>query len=135
MITATDEQVIDVMRAVVAEVGPGFVYERPAPSDTYGDVCMYVHTDDAGNPRPGCIVGHVLHRLGVPLDVLASHEKNGAMGMINALQARHVISMTETVRCMLHNMQSDSDDGRPWGAIVSENIEAYHRIKSGDVRF
>jgi len=50
---------LEVMREVVAEVGPGYVYGQ----------CRYV--DYEGTVRkPGCLIGRVLNRLGLPLETM-----------------------------------------------------------------
>ena len=69
-ITTNDQEVITTLRAVVAE-RPDYVYTNPFPDDA--GTCRYVHGD-----TPGCLVGHVLHRLGVPLEELSRHEGKNA---------------------------------------------------------
>lgn len=61
--------VLDTLRAVVDEAGPDFVY-RPRMLNGH-EVCVYVNPDTGA---PDCIGAHVLHRLGVPLPVLAAQE-------------------------------------------------------------
>jgi hypothetical protein len=67
----TKEDVIREMRAVVDEYGADYLYESPCDSNT----CVYAWKVD-GKITPSCIVGQVLHRLGLPDDVL--NELDGA---------------------------------------------------------
>lgn len=62
----TDNQVRDMLRTVVAE-NPDFVYEAPGGPDEVA--CKYVH-----DGAPSCLVGHVMSRLGLPLDILSANE-------------------------------------------------------------
>jgi hypothetical protein len=62
-------EVLSAMRKVVDE-RPDYVYR-----DHY-DTCRYVQTDDGQNLVPGCLVGQVMHRLGVPLDLMGSLRMN-----------------------------------------------------------
>lgn len=78
-ITVSGEKLINTIREV-ADEHPEYLYEAPADmleEVRYDAACFYVHTSPAG-PVCGCIVGHALHRLGVPLDELALHEGSGA---------------------------------------------------------
>lgn len=63
----TAQQVAETARAVVQEFGEGYVYTPPAddPRADEDGICLYVN-----DGKPSCIVGHIVHRLGVPLEVL-----------------------------------------------------------------
>lgn len=99
----TDQQVSDTLKAVVAEQ-PEYVYAKPAELKSPGnDRCLYVHGD-----KPGCGVGHVLHRLGVPLSFLAEYEGVGA----SILAVRLDLPWRASV--LLEHFQHAQDDGRPW---------------------
>jgi hypothetical protein len=72
-VNVTAEKVLETLREVVAE-RPDYVYEAPEGYTAgAGVTCFYVHGD-----VPGCVVGHVLNRLGVPLSDLALVEGRGA---------------------------------------------------------
>lgn len=63
----TQEDVNKVLGEIVAEYGKDFKYDRPG-RDVEGDPtgpCYYVHKDAEGTCRPGCIIGHLLFRLGL----------------------------------------------------------------------
>jgi hypothetical protein len=77
VIQTTLETIIRTAKDVVAE-SPDYTYEYPAhlpraESINSMSYCMYVHGD-----KPGCIVGHIMNRLGVSLDTLDVEEHNGA---------------------------------------------------------
>ncbi|MFI0211975.1 hypothetical protein ACH4OV_25305 [Streptomyces diastaticus] len=112
-IKVTPEQVLDVMREVVAEAGEEFVYEPP----TGLGVCLYVHRPHGGGASvPGCLVGQVLHRLGVPLDELTEHEAQLARTMAPKLvDAGEGADLLVTA---LDNAQAIQDGGHSWGAAL-----------------
>ena len=60
-------EVLAAMEEVVNEYGHDFVYTKPANSD----VCQYMHGE-----QPGCLIGHVLVRLGAHGEVLRIAEGN-----------------------------------------------------------
>jgi hypothetical protein len=117
-IKVTGDAVISTLREVAAE-RPDYVYEAPEAQREGLLYCFYVHNDgEAGVEVPGCIVGHVLHRLGVPLDSLAQHEGKGA----------HVVAeefleiqgdLTRDAEFALCEAQGNQDTGRPWGESVA----------------
>ncbi|MFD3361605.1 hypothetical protein ACFWW5_00695 [Streptomyces albidoflavus] len=112
-IKVTPEQVLDVMREVVAEAGEEFMYEPPGEIGT----CLYVHrTPGDAADVPGCLVGQVLHRLGVPLDELAEHEAERALTMvpefIDAGKHKGLLALA------LNRAQARQDLGYPWGAAL-----------------
>lgn len=109
----TDEDVVRTLREVVAE-RPGHVYARPEylPAGDNGLTCRYVHpSEDGSTSEPGCLVGHVLHRLGVPLWALANHEGSDADNVVSALH----LPLTGRTKMILCVAQSYQDEGRTWG--------------------
>lgn len=95
----TDEQVMTTLRAVVAE-RPDYVYEEIAGDDS----CLYVH-----NGAPSCLVGHVLFRLGLPLDVLSENE-GGSPGM-----SVREFGISHRAADVLDIAQARQDVGESWG--------------------
>lgn len=119
-IAVTDAQVIDMLKAVVAE-RPDYVYVAPEHqrTDDEGDQCFYVHTDENGsNPRPGCVVGEVLHRLGIPLDALSSWEGTGAFSITGMLFG----DLTLETREILGITQSWQDREHPWSVALENGL-------------
>ncbi|GLY55310.1 hypothetical protein [Lentzea sp. NBRC 102530] len=99
---------------LVAEFGEGYVYEPAGPADV--GFCKYVHGD-----VPGCIVGHMLHRHGVPLSDLRDFDYNGG----GSLAKGSVISnapdgwFTEEALPFLATLQYEQDMDRCWGEALA----------------
>ncbi|MFB7027159.1 MULTISPECIES: hypothetical protein [unclassified Streptomyces] len=109
----TDEIALAALRDVVAE-RPEFVYSAPdhMKREEDGVTCFYVHSDEDGSPvAAGCAIGVVLHRLGVPLEVLAKEEGGGAYGVT----WRFLPHLSRETRTKFSDMQNYQDDGAPWG--------------------
>jgi hypothetical protein len=112
-INVTAEKVLETLREVVAE-RPDYVYEAPEGYTAATWVAgFYVHGD-----VPGCVVGHVLNRLGVPLEHLALVEGRDAYKVADwflnitdpdgAMDVEHVLSVA----------QSRQDRGDSWGTAL-----------------
>ena len=114
-IKTTDEEVRKVLREFVAE-RPDYIYAAPPNIATLAPrfMCYYVHKDE-----PGCLIGHVLHKLGIPLEQLKALEHQGA-GKV-ADQCLEGISY-ETRR-FLTNAQGAQDEGMTWGAALNQEEE------------
>lgn len=101
------------------------------PSKTYGDgegTCYYVDgkfdpdgdVDEQDELRPGCIYGHALHELGIPLHELAQPRLNGSE--ISNVAAAYVdgwADASRTVRTAITDVQNSQDNGNTWGSAVS----------------
>lgn len=119
-ITVDEETVLQTLRDVVAEQ-PEYVYEAPehmqvatAPAN-----CFYVHTAKDGTETCGCVVGHVLNRLGVPLEEMKRYEGSSAYDMVDEL-----INTSESALLALDAAQGHQDIGTPWG-------ETLRRVEAG----
>ena len=95
----TDDQVRDMLRTVVAE-NPDFIYEPPGGPD---ESCKYVH-DDA----PSCLVGHVMSRLGLPLDILSAREG------VSPVQIGGALGISARAADALTAAQDWQDQGETW---------------------
>ncbi|MFE2075215.1 hypothetical protein [Streptomyces misionensis] len=101
------------LRDVVSE-NPEKVYKAPPAMPGAEDgSCFYVHVDEDGQEEPGCIVGTVLHRLGVPLAELKEKEGLGSTAAVRGLALRPSLSLT-TVG-VLRDIQMRQDRGASWG--------------------
>lgn len=121
MRTITRDDVLRVMREVVAEFGEDYVYQPPA-----GSTCVYVHLDEDGEACPSCIVAQVLHRLGVPLE--AFEEGLAAHAMVDQLnnqgwgityQAAVALSEAQRIQDAVTNIPAPVIDCT-WGAAYRE---------------
>lgn len=109
----TDELVTATLREVVAE-RPEYIYSSPeymGADDSTGG-CFYVHKDEDGSlVSAGCVVGTVLHRLGVPLERLVREEGVAAFSLIGKVAP----AVSTDVRNKLNAMQMSQDNKKPWG--------------------
>ncbi|MFD7552997.1 hypothetical protein ACFV0H_28620 [Streptomyces erythrochromogenes] len=109
----TDAVVIATLREVVAE-RPEYTYSAPEymENDEEGGRCFYVHKDEEGNPvSPGCVIGVMLHRLGVPLEWMEQLEARPASSLVGRLFP-HLSDRTVQA---LNMVQSHQDNGNEWG--------------------
>jgi hypothetical protein len=117
MIRVTDEQVLSTLRDVVRE-RPDNVYKVPEHM-TKGrghHPCYYVHIqEDGDNPEPGCVVGAVLARLGVPLERMADLEGGTARHVV----PRVISGISDTTTELLHAVQQKQDQDFAWGMAYS----------------
>lgn len=111
MIEVSDEDVLETLREVVAG-REEFVYETPGNDGR----CYYVHYSADGNKAPGCLVGHVLHRLGGSLTGMESAEFEEPSGASSAAG----IQLTYRSELALAMAQEAQDSGLPWGEALSE---------------
>lgn len=120
-ITVPAAKVLETLKAVASE-HPDYVYAAPAEM-TAGRVltCFYVHETDGDQDAPGCLIGRVLHELGVPLASLSSYEGTGAYSV-----AALVLDITGqpdeiagTIRA-LATAQDAQDNGATWGDALAE---------------
>lgn len=97
---------VRVVREIAAEQ-PDRVYERPRGTGIgIAPACLYAH-----GAEPGCIMGHVAIRLGVPIDVVQDWDGKG--GIATILKAH---SIQEGV--WLDEVQVRQDQGETWGDAV-----------------
>jgi hypothetical protein len=103
--------VLDAMRAVVAEQGPDFVYQPP-PED---GLCV-----NAVNGAPSCLIGHVLHRLGVPVALLERWPTAPVWELLAHLKAELIVTADSDVADVLGTAQDvqDAGDGT-WGEALT----------------
>jgi hypothetical protein len=117
-INVTASDVVAELRAVVAEQ-PDYVYEYPGEAPDKSLDCYYVHPSESGTV-PGCVVGHVLNRLGVPLHVLRGYEGSDARNV-----AERTLNITgdpdhgHDARLALQQVQCAQDRGMAWGAALA----------------
>jgi hypothetical protein len=115
------ERVVETAKMVVAERGADYVYKRP--TNTFGvPTCLYVDVD---RDQPSCLVGHVLHRLGVPLETLKSADQFSfpATDVCHDLLGGSAFDDGE-ISHFLDAVQSRQDIGRTWGEALQNGLEA-----------
>lgn len=130
MIEITEALVLDLLNEAVAEKGEDHVYENP---DAPG-MCTYVHgyqtvagpegeseTVQVEPLTPGCIVGNVLHRAGIPLELFQQLEINDdtpADAALRHLADQGFLTYTGRAQSVLAVAQSHQDKYASWGAAV-----------------
>ncbi len=105
----TNVEVAEAVAAVVAETGMDFIYLLPSSNG----ICQYLH-----GTKPGCLVGHVLIRLGAIKGELALQEGYPA----DALDYGQLgLSLSSVAIEALCEAQAVQDAQRTWG----EALEAF----------
>lgn len=95
---------LELLRELVAEFGEDYVY-----ADGDDDVvCLYVH-----GHGPGCGVGHVLYRAGVPLDVLRDADDTDQSPVLEVAAFREYAD--DEALQLLSDFQVEQDQGTAWG--------------------
>lgn len=122
MIDLTLEKVTVLLHEAVQERGSDYVYRNPDGSSD----CLYVHGNPDGPAAPGCIVGWVLHKAGISLEVLEQHEHKPARTVVECLPYDNGIPLRseDGVTTLLRTVQQWQDRGEPWGSAVSKGIAA-----------
>lgn len=113
----TDSEVLAAVDAALAERGADYVYSNPYASTatTPAMSCLYVHGEETG-----CLVGNVMHRLGVPLDALQRWEGVRASTVMRRAEADLGIVVPAWSRYMLSRAQAQQDHGEEWGEAIAE---------------
>lgn len=142
MIKLTEALVLDLLDEAVAEKGEDHLYSNP---DDPGS-CVYVHGVETietydeyeelidrefvptDNLTPGCIVGNVLHRAGVPLETFLelgiNHDTVAAVALYN-LSRHGVVEYSDRIEQILSSAQSRQDGNAPWGKAVADTRLMY----------
>lgn len=123
----TPGQVLDTLRDVVRGQ-EDYVYGAPAHQAAPGMACFYVHTDqESGEKSPGCVVGHVLNRLGVPLDILSSEYEGmrAAIVVVNLTGQVDPDSTTVSLGRILDQAQQVQDNNGTWGEALRRAESVY----------
>lgn len=124
----TTEQVRDQLRQIVdlvaleCDIDPQMFRYRLFPFGSNGQMCRYVVPSGTA---PACIVGQWLHRVGgVPLDVLADNEYEGAPSII-----RDVLPDTpRDVLEYLRDVQVEQDKNNRWQFAIEVCFERGQRV-------
>jgi hypothetical protein len=116
----TEKNVTEAFRQIIEDFGADYVYRKRGAADS----CFYVHQTPKGEV-PGCIVGQLLHRLGVPLEVLKKREGRSAWAIFYGRELLGDGEAESPVRAegddltrKIQRVQSAQDRGDPWGYAV-----------------
>jgi hypothetical protein len=122
-------KVLAIMEEVVEEHGVDHVY-RP-PTGPHG-TCQYLDTDDDNGP--GCLIGHVLRRLGVPGALLRvrynSESVNDVLRPVEGLSGVFSIPeidlvFSESALKVMLTAQRAQDGKYTWGKALKEAKAVY----------
>lgn len=118
MIEITKARAVEVLAAIVDEFGEDYRYVNPdGVAAASGVECMYVHGD-----KPGCIAGHALHRLGVPLDAMKRIESETVCWTNMEAIGIRITDLEENYEDEtnpLYAAQAAQDRGETWGEALS----------------
>jgi hypothetical protein len=117
MIHLTTDSAIESAKKAVALMGEDYIYHTPDGKMAAPDVkCKYV---DINKNAPSCIVGHILHDHGVPLETI-SIEGIGAESMLKKLRKSEILNFTGEASHFLNKLQEAQDVGEPWGEALEQ---------------
>jgi hypothetical protein len=116
VLTVSENTIYETTRAVVAE-SPERIYKAPEGSPYEPGMCLYSHGD-----VPGCLVGQVLHRLGVPLAEFHKHEGQPAGVVMSSLI--NIVGNDTRAGQFLDAAQGQQDSGEKWADALTA-AEAY----------
>lgn len=109
------------LEEIVNEYGADYVYERPE-KDEYGTTtgsCLYVHHLKDGRYVPGCIIGHLLVRLGeISMESFPGTRANGltVTAFLNGYSRENLREeFTVKARTLMTRVQEQQDAGDTWG--------------------
>ena len=123
-IVITVDDVRKGLTELVQEYGEDFRYTPKHKSESDSERCLYVW-----NGEPDCIVGKLLHRMGVPLERLQRAD-NGPVGMparelLHWLILEGVLESDQEVQELAYALdvaQSLQDDGSSWGVVLERTL-------------
>lgn len=137
MYTITEDNVREHFTAILADKGAEYTYTTTGRAGS----CVYV--DDNG---PSCIIGQLLSRVGVPLDVIAHlddrvmlEDEEGteyeagdtALSSLidgNVLHGFGIEIQDEHLETVLKQAQDEQDQGVHYGAVIGNT---FHRLDIG----
>lgn len=116
METITARRALELLIDVVDTYGPETVYERGSV-----DRCRYEY-----GGAPSCLVGHVLYRAGVTVDLLRLLDHQGCPAVALAKEIEYVDPEAALV---LDVVQCCQDNGATWGEALGKAREVYERAE------
>lgn len=131
METITARRALELLIDVVDTYGPETVYERTdihtiwyraaSPGSEVIEGCRYEYEG-----APSCLVGHVLYRAGVTVDLLRQLDQEGCPA--GAL-AYGVESVEVGAALVLDVAQRYQDNGATWGEALDMARDAYEKLR------
>lgn len=119
MIELTLEETKRLLNEAVEERGAEYVY--PNATKDGDSTCRYVHYQPDGD-TPGCIVGWVLHKAGIPLPELSKSEGENAVAAVRRLGINGLLRTDPEVSTLLRKVQGWQDHAASWGKAVEKGL-------------
>jgi len=114
------DRALELLREVVAEFGEDYKYPH-YPAERLPDGrklrCFYVRDD-----QPSCIVAHVLHRAGIPVQDLVKVEGLGPADTEGTTLFGQWADLL--ARQLLREVQVQQDEGETWGNALQIVLDA-----------
>lgn len=112
----TADEVLGIMAQVVAEYGDTFVYAKVSTPGSSYSVCL-----NWDNDCPSCLIGHVMHRWGMPEDILANFPSQGVSNLMHRFALKHgPMGIENGAMRAMAEAQANQDDGTPWGLCLEK---------------
>jgi hypothetical protein len=140
MIHIDHHKAIEALRECVEERGPDFVYKDPVEG-VKAQSCFYWHYpvvpdawagsfQDREQPavEPGCMIGLMLHKLGVPAEATRTYEEQAVFTMWD--RPNGVFELTENAMEVCRAAQNRQDDGDRWGDALACAEEKYQEVSN-----
>ncbi len=127
----TPKLCLSLLAGIVEEFGGDHVYEKICRRE--GDVAGCFNWDKVNN-CPSCLVGHVMHRWGIPAEFLAENQASSAHGLCTDINYSEDLLFTVeegTIR-ILQEVQESQDFGRPWGTALARGLRAFLSLDDED---
>lgn len=104
---------------VTSEVADDYKYVKPVVDGKQVDACMYWHPEHGDEPEgPGCVVGKILHRFGVPKEILIQCDSKD-LASTSFGNVRHLFEgmFEPQVIAALDMLQTYQDSGTHWSML------------------
>lgn len=115
----TYDECVTLLRECVAERGEDYIYKNPRNSveDYTGPACLYKH----GN-EPGCIIGLMLVKHGMPLERFDDQDTMGSVAAIWKALYGHPLA-PGPMKQLLVTVQVEQDSFETWGNALRTGLE------------
>jgi hypothetical protein len=125
MTIITEEQIRTAAREVFDEVDSGFTYRDVEPEWAPGVMaCTYTKRGEDGSLTSGCIVGRIMHKCGISLEMLNPCD-GGIYSLYSYLKAKGII-LPESLNENLMVAQIRQDGGGTWhGALIESELVVF----------
>lgn len=119
---------------IIAEAGPDHVYEMTVTHGSTRLVCSYLEEDENGMLTvPSCIVGRILHKLGVPASAMEPYNTGAtASQLLGTLSTDELLTFTPKASNFLSKLQLEQDSKEPWGDAMEMAVGEVARFKWDD---